>query len=301
MDIQRACEILEMDVIHIIDPHFVKKQYRRLALQHHPDKNDNSADSNEKFKLINEAYHHIKMVNDRKSTALPNITTYADLLGLFIQSVMTRSNNESFIQIVKDILISCKQLSITTFEGLDKSVVIELYEFMSKYKNVLHVSSDLLAQLKTIVIEKCKNDQVYILNPTLYDLFEGNIYKLVIDTKTYYVPLWHAETYFDGVNGEEIVVRCIPDLPDNISIDENNNICVHTTVSWSKELLTQDTIPIFFYKDRTITLKVSELNISQKQTVVFRREGIYRINESAPYDVASVSDIIVYLHISCIV
>lgn len=294
MDIQRACEILEMDVIQIVDIDNVRRQYRKLALQHHPDKNDGSLQSNEKFKEINEAYHHLKTLNDRKQTIPTQMPmTYADLLGLFIQSVFMKTSTnktESFVEIIKDILI--KNIS---FEGLDKSILIEVYEFMSKYKHVLHVSPEILTQLKEIVTKKCKNDQIYILNPTLNDLFEGNVYKLLVGGKTYYVPLWHAETYFDGGNDGDIVVRCIPELPENVSIDDNNNVYINTTMPLTSDLLDQEYIKVQVYEKKTINLKVSELKITKKQTVTFRREGIYHINENLPYDTRSMADIIVCL------
>lgn len=97
--------------------------------------------------------------------------TYSDLLELFIQSIISRSVNESFTNIVKSIIISgCSCLTFQMFETCDKSVAIEVYEFICKYKHVLHISSET------------------ILNPTLRDLFEGNVYKLVVDGNTYYVP-----------------------------------------------------------------------------------------------------------------
>jgi DnaJ-class molecular chaperone len=297
MDIQRACEILEMDVIQIVDLDNVRRQYRKLALQHHPDKNDGTPESNEKFKEINEAYHHLKNLNDRKQTIHTQMpTTYADLLGLFIQSVFmktTTNKTESFIQIIKDILV--KNVS---FEGLDKSILIEVYEFMSKYKHVLHVSPDILMQLKTIVTNKCKNDQIYILNPTLKDLFDGNVYKLLVGEKTYYVPLWHAETYFDGGDNGDIVVRCIPELPENVSIDENNNVYINATMPLTSDLLDQEYIQVSIYEKKTINVKVAELKIIKKQNIIFRREGIYHINENSPYDTRSMADIIVCLQLT---
>ena len=40
----------------------VKYAYRKLALQHHPDKNKDS-ESEKKFKIITEAYHFLKNQN----------------------------------------------------------------------------------------------------------------------------------------------------------------------------------------------------------------------------------------------
>ena len=264
MDIQTACEILEMDIIKIVDLDYVRRQYRKMALQHHPDKNDGSQESNEKFKSINEAYHHLKNVNERKQTPFSDgqmPSSYADLLGLFIHSIIMRTTTnktDSFIQIIKDILVSYKDVSVSMFEGFDKSILVEVYEFMSKYKHVLHVSPDILEQLKNIVKDKCKNDQIYILNPTLSDLFEGNVYKLLVNEKTYYVPLWNAETFFEGGDAGDIVVRCIPELPDNISIDENNNVYIHTNVKLTSDLLEQEFIYVPVYGKKKMNINVSE-------------------------------------------
>ena len=307
MNIQLACNILEIEVIHIVNESFVRKQYRKLALQHHPDKNGNSPESNEKFKQINEAYTHLNGIgikapnnnnNNNKEEEAKEAPSYVDLLGLFIQSVLYNSGynkdnnnnvNPDFIRIVIDLIGG------GSGDRFDKSVLIEVYEFVSKYKHILHVSSDLLDELKRIVLEKCKNDQIYILNPTLRDLFEGNVYKLVVDEITYYVPLWHAETYFDVCSSQEIVVRCVPVLPDNVSIDENNNVCINVSIKLTNILLEQEYVNVPIYDERVARVKVSDLKLTNRQTVVFRREGIYRINETAVYEIETMplSDIIV--------
>ena len=88
MDIQTASDILEIDLIKIVDRDFIKKQYHKLALQYHPDKNDNTAESNEKFRQINEAYHYLKDLNDRKQNVKRDAdissceTTYSSMLNM---------------------------------------------------------------------------------------------------------------------------------------------------------------------------------------------------------------------------
>ena len=303
MDIQRATEILELELIQIVNKPLVKKQYHRLALQYHPDKNDNSPESTEKFKQINEAYNYLKNTTDytrNQTQQQSSETTYGDLLGFFIQSVLLRANNETFVNVVKSIIENCtQQLSMSMFEECDKTVISEVYDFLCKYKHVLHVSPETLAELKRIVVEKCKNDQIYILNPTLKDLFEGNLYKLVVDEKTYYVPLWNAETYFDCGLGVELVVRCIPELPDNINIDENNNVCVSVSIKLTNELLERKTIDVPIYCDKSVSVPVCDLKLVKHQNITFRKEGIYSINERTPIcEQFKITDIIICLTLS---
>ena len=298
MDIQRAAEILEIELIHIVNKPLIKKQYHRLALQYHPDKNDNKMESTEKFKQINEAYTYlINMTDYEKQEDPTGETSYGDLLGLFIHSILSRSNNETFVSIVKSILIgTCSQLTMQLFENCDKEIAVEVYEFICKYKNVLHVSSDIIDELKRIVITKFQNDQLYILNPTLQDLFEGNVYKLVVDEKTFYVPLWNAETYFDNGDGGELVVRCIPDLPNNVSIDENNNVSISISIKLTSDLLERPNVEVPIYGERKLTLQVSGLKLVRHQSILFRRQGIFQVNEyDTRYDHCTQTDLIVHL------
>jgi hypothetical protein len=44
--------------------------------------------------------------------------------------------------------------------------------------------------VREIVLDKCKNDQVYILNPSIDDLLEQNVYKLVIDNTIIFDSLY---------------------------------------------------------------------------------------------------------------
>ena len=59
---------------------------------------------------------------------------------------------------------------------------------------------------------------------------------MVVGDKTYFVPLWHNELYFgdEKSNEGEIIVKCVPELPENISIDENNNLLGNSSNSDKK-------------------------------------------------------------------
>ena len=69
---------------------------------------------------------------------------------------------------------------------------------------------------------------VYKLNPTISDLLDNKLYMLHVYNNVCIVPLWMAENHFD-IPGYEVIVFCNPQLPDNIQIDEYNNIHVHSS------------------------------------------------------------------------
>ena len=40
---------------------------------------------------------------------------------------------------------------------------------------------------------------------------------------TYYIPLWHNELCFNLPNKSKLIIKCIPELPEHIYFDHNNN------------------------------------------------------------------------------
>ena len=91
------------------------------------------------------------------------------------------------------------------------------------------MQDETLEKVKTILLDKFKDMQIYCLNPSLKDLFQNNVYKLNIEGVLYFVPLWHSELHFNP----DIIVKCYPELPDNVAIDEDNNIIVTERISFT--------------------------------------------------------------------
>jgi hypothetical protein len=298
MNIQTAADILQIEVIHIVDTNYIKKQYHRLALQYHPDKN-NSKESHLRFQQINEAYNYLKDMNKKYNREeIPtseddyDTSTYTGMLGIFIKNILAGSYKEAIYIVVKDI-VSSNNVSNTIFESLDKPTSIEIYELLCKYKTILHIDSTLIENVKNIILTKYSNDQIYILNPCLDDLFDNNVYKFELTNKTYLVPLWHNELYFDGVNNSEVIVKCIPELPENVSIDENNNLLVYLSVKLEKGLLTNNIA--FQLGSKTFYIQTSNLYLKTHQSVVLKKQGISKIMEHDMYNIDNKSDIFVSL------
>jgi len=244
MNYKDAFDILEIDLSSTnykdINIHYLKKKYRQLALQNHPDKNGNTDESNEKFKLINEAYHYLKReIGDNDihenisdtfdddlfdETEKTQNTQYMELLKMFIKSIFDGKLYEIFQKIIKEIIAGTTSVSLKIlFEDLNKEKAMQLYTFLSKYKYVFHIDDLTMNWVREIVLQKYEKDVVYILNPRIHDLLNNNVYKLYIENRLYLVPLWHNEMYFDA-SGSEIVVICEPELPENINIDDEYNL-----------------------------------------------------------------------------
>ena len=280
-----AREIIGFDENETITADDLKRKYRRLALQFHPDKNGNSAESAENFKMIHEAYEYLQIyIVSQTDDETPSNTAseagddYMTMLQRFIESIIQSPNMSD---IIKEIVMNgCKKMSTRLFENMSKDTSMELLSFISKHRNILHIDPDTIQCVREIILEKYKNDQIYILNPSLDDLLENNVYKLDIEGKIYLVPLWHSEVYFDG-SGCDIIVQCIPDLPANMYIDENNALHVNINAPFNISLLDTQSV-LFKLGKQSFPLQVQ---FKRTQTCYLHNQGISVIDEKNMYNI----------------
>lgn len=302
MDIETAKDILGVEQNEEITPEKLKKKYHKLALQYHPDKNGNSAGSNEKFQLIGEAYECLTNASSSSSSssspspASTSHDTYLKILKLFIDSIVEGKYNDIISSVISDIVSGYKKISITLFDQLDKEHALEIYSFLSKYKNILYILPETLESIKKIIVEKYKDDEVYVLNPSLDDLFENNVYKLQTEEGILFVPLWHNEVYFDmkmksdSKSDADIIVKCVPELPQHVSIDENNNIWVSLEIPFTFSLFEEKEISINLGK-KIFNIETSHLFIKSVQYYYFPNKGITRINETDIYCLEDIGNV----------
>ena len=144
-----------------------------------------------------------------------------------------------------------------------------IYDILSKNQDLFGISRDTMDELTNIMEEKTSADIVIRLNPSLLDMLLDRVYILHESGHTYYIPLWHSELHFkigsmradhehvfcskdpkaeDDVDadvdapadsGGELIVLCDPELPDNVSIDDHNNLYVSLDVSVNELFRTQ--------------------------------------------------------------
>ena len=317
MNLHRALDELELTLDSRMELEFIKKQYHKLALKWHPDKNGNKEEATEKFKKINEAYEYLVDIMDENNTnsntssdfvsssVSKESKMYIDILTTFISSLFIGPNKEELIRIIKVIVSETATVITLTylrnlFEKIDNQKAIELYQLLYKYRCILYISDELLELVSLIVKEKLeedkKNQRVFILKPSIKDLMEHNIYKLYIDDQLYLVPLWHNELYFDAPDGSEIIVLCQPKLPDELTIDENNNIYYEKYISVEKELtniIKKDKFVSIEVGEKWFSIPIHNLFLKEEQLYILKNQGISRILEKDMYNVSYKRDIIV--------
>jgi len=307
MDYNTALNTLEINYTDLTLEKLTK-QYRKMALKHHPDKNENTPESNEKFKQINASYTFLKreikylnatdfdMDNEVEGEGEDNLNTsvYFDILKLFMKHILEGKYNDIISKIVTEIVGGAATISLKLFEDLDKDTALNIYMFLSKQRSILHLNQTILEKIREIVIQKYDNVQLYKLNPCFNDLINNNVYKLYVDNELYLVPLWYNELYFDGSNCEIIVV-CEPELPKNISIDDDNNIYYET------ELNLDNDIPNMIRNNNNIIINIcnielfipiSEIYMKKEQYYTIKNRGLSKI-KSDIYDISEKADIVV--------
>jgi curved DNA-binding protein CbpA len=304
MDYRKAFHILEIDISKIntkeITLQKFKKQYHKLALKYHPDKNGNTHESNEKFKEIQEAYYYLinelqffdpsDHIDEDLSNTNQSSSLYMDILQLFMKGILDGKYDEIISKIIQEIVSGCKIISLKLFEDLDKETCMNVYSFLSKYRYTLHINESTLENVRSIVQHKFSNVLVYKLNPTITDLLNNNIYKLNVNDEICYVPLWISESYFD-ISGCEVIALCEAELPNNIFVDEYNNIHIVREISIENELInliTNDLNLIIKLADKVFEIPLHQLNMKKEQIYVIKKKGLISCHD---FDINDIHDI----------
>jgi hypothetical protein len=258
----------------------LNKRYHLLALKHHPDKAATAAATagssieasasaaTERFKEINDAHKRVKEYfysADGHGNDIHTETGYDSILQLFIQTILVKMTataaagvDASAVQsLIHLIITNGIQSAMTMFRNMEKHSCMTIYEILSRNQDLFGISQDIMDELTRIVEEKTGDDLVVRLNPSLLDMLLDRVYILQENGHSYYIPLWHSELHFKNTTTtatgddaherereREVIVLCDPELPDNVSVDDDNNLFISLTVD-IRELFVNQVVPVY--------------------------------------------------------
>ena len=283
--------LINLELSYPFTKHELKKQYHIMALKYHPDKNPNNKYAEEKFKTIHDSYENLQSLIDSDDSEINkplDTMPYVDMLGEFLKNYSNDNSNNIMNIIIK----SCKVKSKEIIENLSYDRLIYLFYFIKINNHFLNVSSEIVDYINSLIeIKKKENNSIIVLEPSLYDLLNDNIYIYYNNNDKYYIPLWHSELVYD-----DFVVKCVPNLPEHVFIDEKNNLHIYLNVKYNG-LLLQENID-FTIENKKFYISVSDLKIISNQTVSLKNKGISSIDMVDIFNVNKRSDIIVHIKLS---
>ena len=324
---QRALEILEIDVFEQFDEAKIKKQYHRLALKYHPDKNAGSEIASNKFKEINEAYQYLSRGGSFRTEDAFCPTDYKTILLSFLRSIMKNEVQYRFIyNVIELIQKTCLERIREIFDKIDRQVLYKIYYVLDKNRDILHLPDDImnsiydyLASTETSTAESSDTDsdgdsaaannaspdsssadmEYVVLLPSLEKILLDNVFVYHKNGTKYIIPLWIEElVYEQGEGVKDLCIMCVPKLnADTEMIDSNNNL--HLWQLWNIGEIWQtkrnDTVILEIGPTVKYEIDLNTVKLVPKQEIILYGKGIAKMNDENIYDVSIRGDIILHL------
>lgn len=303
MNYKKAVKILQIDGK--FDYKILKSKYYMKALRYHPDKN-NESNAEEKFKQISEAYNYLnKYINtSNKEHYHENIMNffseelennnydYKNILYKFIISLNSDFIlNENDIEYFNNIFDNDNiKYLLTILKLLPKNKLHSIYNYLININ--LIKESQIIKEIEKILQENNKGNIKYIINPSIDNLLNHEIFKIKIENEDYFVPLWHNEIIYETSNNT-LIFECIPKIDNNIFIDDNNNIFIHDTIQLHS-LLKKESYEISIGNTK-YNINMEEIKIKKNQIITIKNKGISNIDYENIYNIENKSNIYINL------
>jgi hypothetical protein len=296
MNYYNACNILDLPTIFCEKE--LKQQYYIKALLYHPDKNNNS-NAKHMFQDVSEAYNYLNQYYCNKNNIFTdemfddntNENNYFYILENFLNGVLNQT-----IDIKKIIILlnkKCSDITLELLKHFSKSTLLKLNKFINEYSDILYIKKDILDKFNEVVKEYIKNDIIEIINPTLDNLINNDIYILSYNSEIYYIPMWHHELVYE-LSNNLLIVKCEPELPEYITLDQYNNLYVNLSTE-IKSILNNDNISINIGEKKCI-IPVNKLYIKYYQRYCFNKEGVSLINSDDIYNIENRGNIYIDIY-----
>ncbi|MDC0142014.1 DnaJ domain-containing protein [bacterium] len=264
MDFNKAIKLLQLKNNFTIKE--LKQAYHKQALLYHPDKN---SATEEEFKKIKMAYDFL---HKKKNGFIPEQKTFFQIVELMRNIFYKNNYLEIFLKKIK------------------KEKMIQILSIIIKYQKILNISNTIISKITEVLKEKMKNDKLFILNPSIDDLINDIVYKLKVNEEIFFCPLWADKLYFHN-KLNDIIVKCIPEITDNIIIDKYNNIIVKKNIDINTILKKEKLYFNIGKKEFIIPSKL--LQITKYQEIILKEKGLLKFNKKDIYDNSKRSNIFV--------
>ena len=293
-----ACHTLGLEYEHTIFD--IKAQYRVKALASHPDK-CSEVGAAARFQEVQEAYEFLKR---HKETSGLRVDDEEAGLGEGVAGACGADIPKIACMIMRKMAKICEKRTRELLEGLELGLLERLAGVLELYPAT--IPEVVLDMVREVVDARRGQTECIIINPLLDDVLADNLYPFVRDGKMYIVPLWHHELVYDldseggGMgccNGgvSEMVIQVNPILPDNVSVDGDNNVHVSLTYKLLDIWLGAGGSVDFWLGGRRFVIPRNQICMTEKQTVVLCGQGILRICPTDIYDVSQRGDVVVHL------
>ncbi len=330
---KEACAVLNIPWERRNDESLVRKQYHRMALKYHPDKNRlHVSEAAARFVMVQDAYEILAASFDDGAATSKNQKEKNDMteeneeederaeeqeqeqnknqrnrkyarrysrgeksfFEELLEFLNTLYNNEQFQKqvfhpVLLRILSKAEHNAIPYLRRLPLPKLKVVYQVLAQYQDAFHLSKEFLDSVRQMiaehsavvntslsplsplsppsfsanhhaptsslsggVVEAAKPMDKLVLRPSLEDMFEHRVFVIERDQEKYYVPSWHEELYFDYVS-RPFVAQCIPQLPPNYRIDEDNHLHITLPITlqdlWQRQIHNQPLVVTFYHGD----------------------------------------------------
>tara|TARA_B110000285_G_scaffold235434_1_gene317125 strand:+ start:3744 stop:4559 length:816 start_codon:yes stop_codon:yes gene_type:complete len=267
---EEAIQIFELDIneIKLLDPKQLKKIYMKKVIILHPDKGGNHED----FIKLQNAYECLQSgIEQHKSS------DFDKLCELFV-NFMACQEHEKKCELHQNMIQLFNNISNDWYNKLDsqyKAIFMMIQEQFSKFTHKMN---------------KIKMFNIFV---SFDEVYKDNLYKLYFNDQLFLVPLWYKECFFD-CGDIEIQIKIFVDLPENVNIDNNNNIHIYSKLKLL-DIINKEQLD-FYINENKFTLNRSNLYLKHTQTHELNNSGICHISQEMSDD--KILKTSVFIHIN---